>query len=181
MDNKKHKQGYQHNLPGFVPKDTYLKIMENTQIISADLIIFNNNGKVLLGKRTGEPAKDMWFVPGGRIRKNETFPDAVRRIFVQEIGIVLDKRTNHPEPIGVYHQTYSKNFDNDNFNAHYITFAYSMTISNEVYYSDNIVPKPDHQHSEFKWWSIQDILKSDNVHNYCKNYFHPQPWNKINC
>ena len=171
-------QGYQHNLPGFVPKEQYLDIMKHTQIISADFIIFNNEGKVLLGKRTGEPAKNTWFVPGGRIRKNERFPDAVKRIFVQEIGVILDNNHDEPLPMGVYHQTYSNNFDNDDFNAHYITFAYTITLpitSTHI----TILPKPDHQHSEFKWWTIEELLSSAEVHNYCKNYFHPNPWNKI--
>jgi len=171
-------QGYQQNLPGFVPKEQYLEIIKLTQIISADLIVFNNIGKVLLGKRTDEPAKNTWFVPGGRIRKNETFPTAVRRIIVQELGIILDSQTSQPKPMGVYHQTYSNNFDNDEFNAHYITFAYILNYKTENNFT---VPRPDHQHSEFKWWSIEDLLASPEVHNYCKNYFHPDPWNKIQC
>ena len=209
-------QGYQQNLPGFVPKEQYLEIMKHIQIISADLLVFNNMGQVLLGKRTNEPAKNTWFVPGGRIRKNERFPEAVRRIVVQELGIILDGTTQHPKPMGVYHQTYSNNFDNDEFNAHYITFAYTLTLSCQLTTSNATpeafggtagyacpnpteafggtagyacpnpaeaptLPKPDHQHSEFKWWSIEDLLASPEVHNYCKNYFHPDPWNKIQC
>lgn len=174
-------QGYQQNLPGFVPKEEYLSIIKNTQVISADLIAFNNMGKVLLGKRTGEPAKNTWFVPGGRVRINETLVSAVHRIVVQELGIIIDAQTpeaHRPQPFGVYHQTYSNNFDNDDFGAHYVTFAYSLTIADQTY---NDVPKTDYQHSEFRWWSIEDLLASPEVHIYCKNYFHPNPWNKIQC
>tara|TARA_Y100001958_G_scaffold118574_1_gene85627 strand:+ start:951 stop:1502 length:552 start_codon:yes stop_codon:yes gene_type:complete len=173
-------QGYQENLPGFVPKEEYLNIIKNTQVISADLLVFNDAGKVLLGKRTGEPAKDTWFVPGGRVRINESFPAAVRRIVVQELGIIIDNQTpeeHRPKPAGVYHQTYSNNFDNDDFGAHYITFAYTLTLIN----ASNEIPKTDYQHSEFKWWSIEDLIASPDVHIYCKNYFHPTPWNKIQC
>ena len=174
-------QGYQQNIPGFVPKEQYLNILKNTQVISADLIVFNHMGQVLLGKRTGEPAKNMWFVPGGRVRINETFTGAVDRIILQELGIIMDEQTlpqHRPKSFGVYHQTYSNNFDNDDFGSHYITFAYSMTLSDKMY---DVTPKTDYQHSEFRWWSIEDLLASPEVHIYCKNYFHPNPWNKIQC
>jgi len=180
FDDQKTPQGYQHSLPGFVPKEQYLEIIKNTQVISADLIVFNNMGQVLLGKRTGEPAKDTWFVPGGRIRLDETFPAAARRIIVQELGIITDDQTlqeHMPKPAGVYHQTYSNNFDNNDFGAHYITFAYTLILP----HTSSDMPKTDHQHSEFKWWAIEDLLASQEVHIYCKNYFHPQPWNKIQC
>ena len=40
-----------------IPKEEYLNIIKKTQINSVDMIIFNNEGKVLLGKRNNEPAK----------------------------------------------------------------------------------------------------------------------------
>ena len=54
------------NEPGFIPKEEYVNIIKQTQIISTDLIIFNQLGQVLLGYRNNEPAKNTWFVPGGQ-------------------------------------------------------------------------------------------------------------------
>jgi len=42
-----------------------------------------------MGRRINEPAKDNWFVPGGRIFKNEDLKDAFRRICQEELGIEL--------------------------------------------------------------------------------------------
>lgn len=186
MDNKEqqhqqhqqHQQGYQSKLPGFIPKDKYLEIMKYTPLISTDIVVFNSQGEVLLGKRTTEPAKNEWFVPGGRLRINETCHAAITRIAVQELGIILDKKMpnqHRPKPLGVYHQTYNSNFENNDYGAHYITFAYTLELEDSM--SVNYLPTPDYQHSEFKWWSISDLLKSDKVNIYCKNYFHPSPWN----
>ena len=57
-----------------------LKIIDATPLISIDLIILNSNDEILLGKRNNRPAKGYWFVPGGRIRKNETLKQALSRI-----------------------------------------------------------------------------------------------------
>lgn len=46
-------------------------IVDNTPLISIDLIIYNAKSEVLLGKRNNPPAKAHYFVPGGRIYKNE--------------------------------------------------------------------------------------------------------------
>ena len=56
-------------------------------LVSIDLIITNRIGEVLLGKRENRPAKESWFVPGGRIRRMEKFEDAFKRISVNELGI----------------------------------------------------------------------------------------------
>ena len=62
-----------------IPREEYLNIIKNTQINSVDMIIFNNEGEVLLGKRNNEPAKNTWFVPGGKIQKFETLEQATKR------------------------------------------------------------------------------------------------------
>jgi len=49
----------------------FLEIADLSPLVSIDLIVYNDKNKVLLGKRANRPAKDYWFVPGGRIRKNE--------------------------------------------------------------------------------------------------------------
>ena len=67
----------------------FLKIIESTPLVSIDLIIENQRGDILLGKRTNRPAQNYWFVPGGRIRKNETIAEAIARISSTELGIDL--------------------------------------------------------------------------------------------
>lgn len=44
-----------------------------TLLISIDLIILKKTNEVLLGQRNNCLAKGYWFVPSGRILKNETF------------------------------------------------------------------------------------------------------------
>lgn len=51
-------------------------IVANTPLISIDLIIRNESGMALLGQRLNQPAQGYWFVPGGRIFKDENFSQA---------------------------------------------------------------------------------------------------------
>jgi colanic acid biosynthesis protein WcaH len=44
--------------------------------VSVDLVLVRDGREVLLGLRTNRPAQGSWFVPGGRILKNEKRADA---------------------------------------------------------------------------------------------------------
>ena len=54
----------------FLSKTDFSFIVKNTPLISIDFCILKGK-KILLGKRLNSPAKDFYFVPGGRIRKGE--------------------------------------------------------------------------------------------------------------
>ncbi|MEG1251614.1 MAG: NUDIX domain-containing protein, partial [Citrobacter sp.] len=62
-----------------LPLDIFQTIVQNTPLISIDFIVKNERDEVLLGKRVNKPAKGYWFVPGGRIFKNETIFQAFKR------------------------------------------------------------------------------------------------------
>jgi len=68
---------------------TLLEIVNSIPLVSIDLVVRNTAGEVLLGKRVNRPAKGNWFVPGGRIRKNELILDSINRISEAELGISL--------------------------------------------------------------------------------------------
>jgi colanic acid biosynthesis protein WcaH len=76
-------------------------------LVSIDLIIRNARGYVLLGLRNNEPAKGLFFVPGGIIRKQERLHEAFARI--------LKRETNYDAPLedarllGVYEYFYDAN------------------------------------------------------------------------
>ena len=44
-------------------ENEYYNLIKNTQIISIDFILVNENNNILLGKRNNEPAKGMFFPP----------------------------------------------------------------------------------------------------------------------
>ena len=160
-------------------EDEYLSIIQNTQIVSIDLIIYNEKGHVLLGKRKNKPAQNMYFTPGGRVFKLEQFQDAISRISKNEVGSELSNGKLH----GVYHHIYPQNFKNDLFSTHYINFAYAFDKDTNVNTSNlkNTHGNDQYtdQHHDFKWFSISDLLTSTEVHENVQKYFQDHPANQI--
>ena len=67
------------------PED-FESIIRLTPLVSIDLIVRSPDGRVLVGRRNHEPARNTYFVPGGRITKNETRAAAFRRLTREELG-----------------------------------------------------------------------------------------------
>lgn len=133
-------------------------------LVSIDLIIENAKGQILLGMRNNEPAKGFWFVPGGRILKNERIPQALERIAKDELGLKIEYCDF--EFVGVFEHLYPTNFaQKEGFGTHYIVLAHKMKILNN---SDIIA---DSQHKELVWFDKQRILNDDKVHTNTKAYF----------
>ena len=141
-----------------------LEIINAAPLVSVDLIIKNKGGDVLLGKRCNRPARGYWFVPGGRIRKNEKIADAVLRISETELGIPV--RFYKTTLLGAYNHIYDDNYLGiEGINTHYVVLAFEYTLDKDV----KIVR--DDQHSDMQWWNVRELLSSRDVHPYTKEYF----------
>ena len=146
----------------FLEKAIFSSIVENAPLISVDLIVKNENDEVLLGKRVNEPAKDYWFVPGGRIFKDEKVSDAFTRTVKDEIGLNLSIEDAHFH--GQYEHFYDNNVFNNDFNTHYIVLSYDVYVKSEHV-------KLNKQHEAYQFFDIDALLVNDKVHKYTKNYF----------
>ena len=140
----------------------FTTIVENTPLVSIDLIIENSDGKILLGKRLNRPARNMWFVPGGRILKDETISRAFSRISIEELGKEYDLSTSHF--LGVYEHFYPDNFGDKNFTTHYVVLGYRLELDLDI------KQFPTSQHDDYRWWERSSLLDSDDVHEHSKWY-----------
>lgn len=66
--------------------EQFMRVLATAPLVSIDLVIRDSKGRILLGRRTNEPAKGKWFVPGGCIQKGETLEQAFERICLDEIN-----------------------------------------------------------------------------------------------
>ena len=142
----------------------FLKIIHLTPLVSIDLIIKNKQGEILLGERNNKPAQGFWFVPGGRILKNETIKIAYQRILKNETGLEVpfEKATL----LGVYDHIYDDNFLGDpTINTQYVVLAFIIELA------DNEQIITDDQHSQTIWCGITDLISSQKVHINTKRYF----------
>lgn len=71
---------------GFLSEKLYYQITKVTPIPCVDVIIIWR-GQFLLGKRVDKPAKGKWFLFGGKVFKDETLMNAVKRKVHNEIGV----------------------------------------------------------------------------------------------
>lgn len=138
--------------------------MRLAPLVSIDLVIRDRNGKALLGLRINEPAKGFYFVPGGRIWKNERVSEAFSRVLKSETN--CSATIDDARFVGIFDHIYDANrFGDRSFGTHYVALAF------EVDAHDPFEPRPDDQHSTLTWWARADILTSVGVHAYTKAYF----------
>lgn len=144
-------------------KSTFKTVVASTPLISIDLIVRNSHDQVLLGFRSNRPAQGYWFVPGGRIYKNETFEQAFSRLTQAELGKTIELST--ASSLGVYEHFYVDNFSGPEFSTHYVVLGYQM------YCDIGLDELPVVQHEIYKWFHLTELLSSDFVHQNTKAYF----------
>jgi colanic acid biosynthesis protein WcaH len=128
------------------------------------MIVRSADGRVLLGRRNYEPAKGCFFVPGGRITKNETLAAAFSRISLAELG--AEKKIREARFLGVFEHFYPTNrLERAGFGTHYVVLAYELTSPVE----EALLPKD--QHGEYAWQTEAELLGCPNVHENTKAYF----------
>jgi colanic acid biosynthesis protein WcaH len=144
-----------------LPLEIYKTIVASTPLVSIDLIVRNLQDEILLGKRTNRPAKGYWFVPGGRVLKDESLEKAILRLTSVELNVA----SSHANFKGVYQHFYNDNFSTDDFTTHYIVLAYEMFLD------EDLLSLPLEQHSEYNWFTENQLLTNQEVHAHTKWYF----------
>jgi colanic acid biosynthesis protein WcaH len=147
----------------FLEDGHFAQVVKYAPLISIDLVVKNRRGEVLLGRRTNEPAQGYWFVPGGRIYKNENIADAFRRIVSSETG--HDFSVEEAVFLGVYEHFYSNSFVSPDISTHYVVLCYELTFD----FSIELLPRA--QHNDYKIVPIEALLQESSVHPNVKLYF----------
>jgi colanic acid biosynthesis protein WcaH len=145
-----------------LPAEDFKHVIQHAPLVSIDLIVEDEAGRYLLGLRTNAPAKGYWFVPGGRVYKNERLVEALMRIGRVELGVDL-----HLEAcrfFGMYEHFYADNAFSQEFGTHYVVAAYALKV-------EGLSSLPDQQHSAYRWLLPDEILSDPKVHGYSKDYF----------
>ena len=78
--------------PKFAPREVFETILEWSVLPTFDLLIEYGDQGVIVLKRTIEPYKNVWALPGLRMYKGEDIDDTIRRIAKQELGIDIDPK-----------------------------------------------------------------------------------------
>lgn len=121
-----------------IPDDDWRTVVRNVPIVSVDLVVRHDHG-VVLGRRENRPAKGEWFVPGGRVRKNETLAEAVHRIAEEELGVDVDIESR----LGAYEHRYDESEFADVSSKHYLANGFVVRPRSDEF-------APDDQHAALR-------------------------------
>ncbi|THF57622.1 GDP-mannose mannosyl hydrolase [Pseudothauera rhizosphaerae] len=148
-----------------LPAETFRAVVAATPLVSIDLVVQNARGEILLGERLNRPAKGYWFVPGGRILKNERLDNAFRRLTLNELGQTLERRD--AQLLGVHEHFYSDSAFGAPAepNTHYVVVAYRITLPDGC-----ILTPPSEQHGRYRWWPLAEARTSTEVHKNTRTY-----------
>lgn len=137
-----------------VPLELYRTAMEQMPLVTVDIMFLSpDKTRILLGKRTNEPYAGQFYSFGGRLFKNESFLGAACRIAKQETGLIIS-----PSALifaGVLNEI-SDNSIFEGVNYHAVDVYFACTIGNESM-------KLDSQHSEMRWFPVDDPGLHPNV------------------
>ena len=117
---------------------------------------------LLMGCRNNEPLKGQWFTPGGCIKKNEPWQDALLRIAKTELG--FDVGIEAYKLMGIWDHFYTNSFADPNLSTHYIN------LPQVCYLDDRPDLVLDSQHSQIGWFPLNEITTDAGYHDYMCSY-----------
>jgi 8-oxo-dGTP diphosphatase len=122
----------------------YLQEATNS-VVSAKAIITDEDGKILILRRTDDLYEGLWDLPGGHIEENETKEDALKREVHEETTLEIDN---------------IKSVKTITCNGHKVAIFTAKAKGLDVELHKNFNPdvkKPEH--SEYRWLTYKDELE----------------------
>lgn len=126
-----------------IPDTLYRRIHKVLPILCADLVVVDKEKKrFLLVKRTNQPERGKWWLPGGRVFKNERLKEAALRKLKEEIGL----RGKIVKQLGL-HEYFSDTGYFRGMDSHTVVAVFLATVN------PKIAPKADSQSSDVGWFT----------------------------
>jgi colanic acid biosynthesis protein WcaH len=144
--------------------EEFEQVVRHAPLVSIDLIVRNDRGEMLLGLRENEPAAGTWFVPGGRIHKDDHDLDAAfARVAREELGVEVARRD--ARLLDVFTHRYETNtFRKPGFGTLYVVLAFELSAT------PDLATLPGGQHRRYAWVAPADARDRDDVHRYTRDY-----------
>lgn len=139
----------------------FLEVIERAPLVAIDLVVRDRDGAVLVGQRLNEPAAGTWFVPGGRVRKNEDLDEAFSRIAAAELG-PGNWRRSASTLMGAYTHLHTTNaLRVPGIETHYVVLAHVVDALDAL----NL---PGDQHADYRW--VMPDADLDDLHDLTAAY-----------
>ena len=103
-----------------LPQDVFWFISRLTPLVNVDLLIKDQNNRVLLAWRQDQFAGAGWHIPGGIVRYKETLEQRIQQVALAEIGQAVQYDSKHIA-LNEIHRTHATR-------GHFISFLYNCSI-----------------------------------------------------
>lgn len=140
--------------------DDFKAVVSNAPLFAIDLVVVNSKQQLLVGLRKNAPAQGFWFVPGGRVYKNEPQQQAFIRITAQELGSAFN--IENAVLLGVYDHFYDESIFGSDISTHYVNTPYLLHVDEKA------LILPTEQHSSYKWVALSALESDQSVHHFSK-------------
>lgn len=156
---------------GWLPVEGFGAACAALPLVSVDLYVTQhvaNQNCLLLGLRNNCPAQGWWFTPGGRVRKDETVPQALARVAFEELGCTI-QNAQDPRLLGVWDHIYPDSAFNPNAGTHYVNLAYILALPHLDVALLPANATQGAQHSQWRWQTLHQVAAAPDVHPYVKH------------
>jgi len=134
--------------------EEFTSLIETAPLVSIDLIIRGEDG-YLLGMRSNQPAKGNWFVPAGRIFKNETISHAIKRISTKEVGVEVNIKDLGF--YGIFEHFYDNSFVSSKVSTHYVVLACGLLLEIDK----KMLPLDEHD--KYRYFNKEEISNNNDT------------------
>lgn len=144
-----------------LPEEIFLFATEITPMVNVDLLIRDNNGRILLAWRNDRYHGIGWHVPGGILRLKESLLDRVQKTALKEIGcyVMCENEPSEIIPIIIKKQT---------MRSHFITFIYECKLPDDFEIKNENKKEGE---TGFLAWHSKFPDNMIDVHTFYKKYF----------
>ena len=144
-----------------LPEELFLFATEITPMVNVDLLVRDDEGRILLAWRDDDIYGTGWHVPGGIIRLKESFLERIQKTAELELGCNVIAGETPLEIVPIICPEMQ-------VRGHFISFVYECKLPND--YCINNGNRSRHERGYLEWHKRfpDDMLE---VHGFYKKYF----------
>ncbi len=156
-------------MTALLPAAQFAQACQALPLVSIDLVLTDEAGRLLLGLRRNAPARDWWFTPGGRIRKNEALAEARRRIAAEELGLP-DTALRRATLMGAWDHFYPDSAFDAAISTHYVNLALWLQLTTDEVATLTLPAGDGEQHASWQWLPLAQAELDEGVHPHVRVY-----------
>lgn len=140
-----------------LPEDIFYYISSVTPMINVDLLIKDENGRILLSWRNDQYAGCGWHLPGGIVRFRETLETRLKKVAETEVGASMGY---DPNPIAINEIINHER----NIRGHFISLLYKCSLSSAFVPKNKGISKTDAGYLMWHDTCPDDLLKLQEIY-----------------